>query len=130
MDKTIRQSVGIDCDKEQLVCEFVNEDESGKVQSLSCKTVKNKEGGFKELLKWVRKLQEKETTLSVVMEATGVYHQSAAVFLHSNGMDIKVVLPNKAMHFQKTITLFVMRSYYSRHKRLFSYYYSLSEYNL
>ena len=102
---TIKQSVGIDCDKDSLVCELVNEDELGNITSLSCKTVKNRESGFKELLKWVRKLRHGETVLSMVMEATGVYHESAAVFLHSNGMDVKVVLPNKAMHFQKTITL-------------------------
>lgn len=105
MQKITRQSVGIDCAKDELVCQFVNEDEQGKTMLVSGKTIKNKEKSFKDLLKWMRKLKQADAPMSVVIEATGVYHENVAVYLHSNGVDVKVVLPNKAMHFQKTITM-------------------------
>ena len=105
MTKTIQQSIGIDVSQKELVCSFAQKEETGEIKILSHKTVTNSEKGFKELIKWKKKLKEENIPIQFVMEVTGVYHEKAALFLHTNGYDVTLVLPNKAMHFQKTLDI-------------------------
>ena len=90
MNKIIQQSVGIDCAMDELVCSIMTENENRQTVVLSSKTMKNTDKGFVVLLKWMKKLILADAPVSIVIEATGVYHEKAALFLHSNGMDVKV----------------------------------------
>jgi transposase len=57
----------------------------------------NNPAGFKDFDAWVIKQQKhKEIPLIIVMEATGVYYENLALFLHLKGYKVAVVLPNKA----------------------------------
>lgn len=57
----------------------------------------NNVNGFSGLDAWlVKHCKEKDVPLVVVMEATGVYYENLALFLHLKGYDVSVVLPNKA----------------------------------
>jgi transposase len=105
LPKIVRQSVGIDCGKDELVCAFINENIFSNTAIISTKTIRNKPSSFIALRVWMLKQKQPETSMSVVIEATGVYHEKVAVFLQAKGFDVKVVLPNKAMYFQKTISL-------------------------
>jgi len=57
----------------------------------------NNAKGFSEFEAWlIKQHKQKEIPLVVVMEATGVYYENLALFLHLKGYNVSVVLPNKA----------------------------------
>ena len=105
MTTIIQQSIGIDVSQKELVCSFAHKDESQGFKISANKTFSNTEKGFKELVKWTNKLKQENVSIQFVMEVTGVYHEKAALFLHTNGYDVALVLPNKSMHFQKTLDI-------------------------
>jgi transposase len=78
---------------------------SGEINIAAHKVFSNNPKGLKELKKWEQKLNPEKVPVQFVMEATGVYHENAALFLYTNGYDVKLVLPNKAMHFQRTLEI-------------------------
>ena len=57
----------------------------------------NNPNGFSSLENWLAKHhKQKNISLVVVMEATGVYYENLALFLYLQGYKVSVVLPNKA----------------------------------
>jgi transposase len=79
MKKIVKQVVGIDVDKDLLVCFFGKMDQDFLLDLFSRKTVINKEKGFNELMEAVKKLMDPNVQVRFVMEATGVYHQAFAI---------------------------------------------------
>jgi transposase len=66
----------------------------------------NNPGGFKDFDAWLIKQQKlKEIPLVIVMEATGVYYENLALFLHLKRYKVSVVLPNKAKKYLQAIGL-------------------------
>lgn len=65
----------------------------------------NNKKGFKSLANWIDKQRTQSAKVSVIMEATGVYHENAAHYLHDKGYDIYVVLPNKAKRYLQSLGL-------------------------
>lgn len=104
MKEVLRQCVGIDCAKDDHVASFAMMDPDRKVTQLSTLTFKNSKSGFDKLAKWVKKLNPIEK-LTILMEATGVYHEQLACYLDDKGFYVIVVLPNKAKHFFKTLDI-------------------------
>jgi len=105
MEKRIKQCVGIDCGSKDLVVAYGVMDAGFDIQVLSNTQFKNTPAGFKKLLAWAKKLSGNGLELSVVVEATGVYHEQVANFLYENGTRISVVLPNKAHAFNRTLSI-------------------------
>ena len=99
----LKYSVGIDIGKESFaVCmSVINQDQSVKV--LGSRSFKNSLGGFKNLDYWIKKKQKLPLDLRVNMEATGVYHERVAWFLHSNSYHVSVTLPNQAKRYLQGI---------------------------
>jgi transposase len=57
----------------------------------------NNPAGFNDFEAWLLKHhKQKDIALVVVMEATGVYYENIALFLHLKGYKVSVILPNKA----------------------------------
>lgn len=100
--KILKQCIGIDCSKDELVCcfGFLNDDLVGQVKSRH--TFKNTNAGFKELLLWSRKLGKGELLIFVI-ESTSVYHENATRYLFAHDELIAVVLPNKINFFTKSL---------------------------
>lgn len=68
-----------------------------KVTAKSISKFSNNPNGFDSLVAWLTKhYKQKDISLVVVMEATGVYYENVALFLHLKGYKVSVVLPNKA----------------------------------
>ena len=65
----------------------------------------NKPKGFKELIDWVKKLTDPAVPVRYVMEATGVYHESFAYFLHGQSLLVSIVLPNKISNYARTLNI-------------------------
>jgi transposase len=105
MEKIIKQCVGIDCAKDELVVCFGILYENFDSRFVSTKCFKNTESGFNKLLAWSNKLNLQKQELIFLLEATGVYHEKIALFLHANNCKPVVILPNKAKAFSKTLTI-------------------------
>ena len=101
----LKQVVGIDVAKEELVVSLGRIDESLSVEIFAYKTFKNKISGFSMLRKWAEKLLPPQTTTLYVMEATGVYHESLAYWLADDQRDVSIVLPNKISNFFRTLDI-------------------------
>ena len=83
--------IGIDVSKAKLDCLWIRQLEPLKVKS---KSLPNTPQGFKTLLEWAQKTTgESLEELHFVMEATGVYHETAASALHDAGAKISVINP-------------------------------------
>lgn len=55
----------------------------------------NKKIGFKQLLKWVKKLKQEDDRILFCMEHTGHYAQNLVLFLKANGFDFAQINPLK-----------------------------------
>lgn len=105
MEKIIKQCVGIDCAKDELVVSYGVMNQQYDTRMLSNMKFKNAESGFSKMLKWSNKLNAGTSDIIYLMEATGVYHEKAALYLHEHNCNVVVVLPNKAKAFSKTLAV-------------------------
>ena len=103
--KKLKQSVGIDISKDSftacLCTSYLNSTHS-KTDVLK---FKNEKKGFNQLIRWVRKIAEKEIPLVYLMEATGVYYEQLAYYLTSIKQEVHVVLPNTSKHYFKSLNI-------------------------
>ena len=83
MDKIIKQSVGIDVSNKTLDVTFSRLNEDFSVHLFLRKVFKNDRTGHKELLKVAKEWMNPVVQVRFVMEATGVYHERLAYYLHS-----------------------------------------------
>lgn len=99
--KIVKQCVGIDISKTSLECCIGNLNGTGEQNFSKTKVFNNNPDGFKELYQWVN-LSSKHKNTHYVMEATGVYYESLAYWLHEKEESLSVLLPNKINHFAKS----------------------------
>jgi len=98
-------SVGVDIAKEKFdVCIKQAKEERVSVIKGS-KSFPNTEVGFKELVQWIMKRTKDTSSLIFVMEATGVYYENLAYYLHSLGFNVSVELANKVKHYFKSLNV-------------------------
>jgi transposase len=103
MENTLKQSVGIDCAKDDFVACFGILNQSYDTNIRNSSIFKNNTVGFKKLMKWVNNQIKSEVPLVYVVEATGVYHEKLACYITDQGEKISVVLPQRAKNFSKTL---------------------------
>lgn len=99
MGQIYKQSVGIDISMKTFdacVCKMDMEQVLSFTQS---KKFDNTKTGFKELLLWVEKQTQNELPVNFIMEATGIYYEEIAYYLHQKGYTLHVLLPNKSHNF-------------------------------
>jgi transposase len=101
----LRQVVGIDVAKDELVCTFGVIMSDFSIEFKSSAVFKNSLSGFEKLSNWAKKFTHEHLDLYFVMEATGVYHQQLAYWLHEMSFKVVVVLPNKISNFFKTLDI-------------------------
>jgi len=105
MKRILRQSIGIDVGKDELVLKFARLHEDFQREIVSSQVVKNNLQGFSKLLSWCEKLKTMEIGLRFVLEATGVYYEALACYLVDHGQKVSVILPNRAKAFSKTLVI-------------------------
>lgn len=111
MNQSLKYAIGIDVSKDKSggvpfdVCLSVI-DTLQKVTIKASRSFVNQSKGFQELAQWVKN-HHKEEKLPIVylMEATGVYHENLAWFLHHLGCHVTIILPKKAKHYFKSLGL-------------------------
>jgi len=106
MFQILKYSVGLDIDKRFIHACIVKIDIQQKVTIIAQSKFNNTAKGHIDLQNWVaKKSKQKEITLKICMEATGVYHESVSLFLHQVGYQVSIVLPNKSKQYMKALGL-------------------------
>jgi len=99
----LKYSVGIDIGKESFAVCLCVIDQLQSVKILGSRNFDNTPSGFKNLDYWIQKKQKLPLDLRINMEATGVYYESVAWYLHDHGYNISVTLPNRAKRYLQAI---------------------------
>ncbi|MBC8375169.1 MAG: IS110 family transposase [FCB group bacterium] len=101
----IKQVIGIDISMDTFICRvgIITADQRTKVGSHQ--VFNNNNTGVRRFYKFALSQQIQDIPQYFLMEATGVYYETLAYFLKSQGAHVIVVLPNKAKHFAKTLTI-------------------------
>jgi len=93
--------LGMDVAKAKLDCLLLNE-EGDKGKS---KSVANNRSGIAEFLVWIGKQHISPKELHVVMDATGVYHEQAALALADAGVTVSIVNPAQVKDFGRGLAI-------------------------
>jgi transposase len=105
MKKIVKQVVGIDVAKNELVICVGRMFDDWIPALYAGKTFANTPQGFAALKTWVNGRIDSTVPVLYVMEATGVYHESLAYYLDDNQLQVSIVLPNKISNYIKTLEI-------------------------
>ena len=105
MKKLVKQVLGIDVAQDELVVCLGKMYDDWTPDLVAHKTFANTTKGYSTLLDWVQKLTDASIPVGYVMEATGVYHESFAYFLHDQGLGVHIILPNKISNYARTLNV-------------------------
>ncbi len=99
----LKQCLGIDVSKDSLsFCLGALQDDLEKVFKLGSE-VSNTKSGFKQLSKWLKSHIHKDNLPIVVMEATGVYHQKIAYYLHNLGYKVCIMQSGRVKRYAQSL---------------------------
>jgi len=101
----IKAVVGIDVSMDSFHVCFKIRLKDGTVKIVATRSFKNSESGFKDLLEWTFKHNKEKTDVVYIMEATGVYYENLAHFLHEHLQQVVVVLANKMKSYFKSLNI-------------------------
>lgn len=106
MNQNLKYAVGIDVSMDNFHVCFSVINALQKVTIKGSRSFTNNSKGFQSLAIWVKNHQ-KEANLPIIyaMEATGIYYENLAWFLHHLGHQVSVILPKKAKHYFKCLGL-------------------------
>src|SRR5690606_31729336 len=91
--------VGIDVSKAKMDVTWLRDSERLKIKS---KVFGNDKAGHQALLVWLEQQTGQSLAgIHVVMEATGIYHEPLAYWLHDHGVQVSVVNPAYVRAFAK-----------------------------
>lgn len=100
--KVLKQVLGVDVAQKELVATLGKLDDNLDVDLYAYMVFANNTSGFKKLYSWINKLIDPNISFQVVMEATGVYHESFANYLVDLEIKVCIVLPNKISNYRRT----------------------------
>ena len=103
MEKRLKQSLGIDVSKLNLSLSLGFLSDKLEKEFKSHPDVPNDISGYRELLKWLGKSIDPSVDMLVVMEATGVYHQGIAHYLHSKGYAVCVMQSGRVKRYAQSL---------------------------
>lgn len=99
----VKQVIGIDVAQNELVVCLGRMNDNWIPELYANKSFANTAAGFKSLTSWVSKSTIDTVSVRYVMEATGVYHQKLAYYLHDEGLEVSIVLPNKISNYSRSL---------------------------
>ena len=103
MKKRLKQSLGIDVSKLNLSLSLGFLTEKLEKEFISHEDVSNDISGYKTLCKWLNKTIDSSLDLLIVMEATGVYHQGIAHYLHAKGYAVCVMQSGRVKRYAQSL---------------------------
>ena len=104
--KFLKYGLGIDIAMEKFdVCLSIIDEQQHVTVSAQC-SFKNDKRGFETFLVWAYKnTREFDIPVIHLMEATGIYYEQLAWFLHHKKSAVTVILPNKAKKYKDALGL-------------------------
>jgi transposase len=101
----LKYGLGIDMAKEKFdVCIGII-DKQQQVMIISQCSFSNNKKGFEAFTLWATKNTKLPIVVVHLMEATGIYYEQLAWFLHLKNRSVSVVLPNKAKKYKEALGL-------------------------
>ena len=94
--------LGVDVAKAKLDCCLLLDEAAGRRKT---KVMSNTKSGFVDLLAWVAKQNISSKELHVVMEATGIYHEQAALALADAGVIVSIINPAQIKDFGRGLAV-------------------------
>lgn len=101
----IRQHVGIDISKSDLMASIAIQKPDFSVGIVSTKKFSNNISGFENLLSWATSFSNPDLPLSFTMEATGVYYEPLAYWLYENQISVSVQLAKQVKHYGQSLNI-------------------------
>lgn len=100
----LKQNIGIDVDSKSLKVNFKQSFSDHKIKTKGSRTFKNTVAGFKQLFKWIEKLNKKQLKIHVTLESTGVYHENLIYYLTDHtAYHIQVIMGSVSNAYFKTL---------------------------
>ena len=101
----LKYGLGIDMAKEKFdACISIIDQLQHVMIRAQCSFSNNKKG-FEALFVWVTKNTRLAIPVVYLMEATGVYYEQLAWFLHDKNCSVSVIVPNKAKKYKEALGL-------------------------
>ena len=98
-----KQSVGIDVASDTLDVCIGAVSTHDQLNFSSSKTFSNRSQGFHRIMEWVQTHLGDTENIWFVMEATGVYYEELAYFLHEAGCKVCVLVASRAKHYAQSL---------------------------
>jgi transposase len=100
----VHYALGLDVDKATFKACLKVKESSNKSTIRGTKAFSNSIQGFKELESWIKKHKKfEEAELKIIMEATGVYHEHLAWYLHQTNFQVYIILPLRAKRYLQSL---------------------------
>lgn len=105
-DKILKYSTGVDMSGDDFKACFSQIDVKQLVKIKGSRKFTNTLNGYKAFDTWLKKYQkDKSVPLKITVEATGIYHEKLAYYLHHKGYHVCVVLPNRSRKYLASLGL-------------------------
>lgn len=105
MQTWTKLAVGIDVAQKELVVCLGGMTATLTKSTIAEKTFRNDLSGVKAMESWVQRQVRDASGVHYVMEATGVYHETAAYYLDGAGYLVHIVLPNMVSNYMRSLAL-------------------------
>lgn len=106
-EKYLRFGVGLDISKSTFDASFGGILKTGQYKVIRTKKFKNTQAGLKSFVSWIEKNRVKnklaKTDFKILMEVTGVYHESVLYCLYKNGYQACLELGARVKHYLTAI---------------------------
>lgn len=99
----IKYSVASDIGKDNFAACISIMDKHQEVKTVATRTFTNSPKGFDNFIEWQQSKCKLSIPIVFTMEATGIYYEKLAWFLHRKGLYVSVVLPNKAKKYMQSL---------------------------
>lgn len=96
----VKYGVGIDMGKDEFYACVSAIDQTQRIKIKATHAFKNEPKGITDFYRWAgHHCKDTDLPIHFLMEATGVYYEQLALFLHQKQAHVCVVLPQKAKHY-------------------------------
>jgi transposase len=93
----LKYAVGLDVSSKDIHACISAIDAEQRVKVVSTRVIDNTPKGYETLTIWIEKnRKQQDLPLVIGMEATGIYHEECAYYLHDKKYSVCIVLPNHA----------------------------------
>lgn len=103
MSTILKQCLGIDVSKQSLSLSFGVLTADLDKQFTPHADVSNDAEGFEQIGRWLSEQADAKVGLLIVMEATGVYHQGIAHYLHGLGHEVSVMQSGRVKRYAQSL---------------------------